>query len=805
MADAEKIVRDMRIGVDDSPEKCAEWIADAEQFVRTQCPPEMRVPADHEARRWALETVEKVEQAGPVLRPAVLKAVKVALGAAREAYDVPLVKRIEAWRTQFNKCLRPPAFGKPMPERWLSLAVMVSEARGAWFPTEILDSGQQQALDYLFGVAEARRSAFEKATQDALANAITAEKERRSADGAWDAELQRRMDARFGLAGDVAEDEQKSPMYKVENGCLYWNKETPAGVETVMLGTFHAEILEEVTLDDGAERSLMWKLSVTGRDGRHGEVQIQPDQLGRPQQWATKAIGVSALVMPGQALSDHLRAAVQTRSRSAVRRTVYGHTGWRRFDSGWGFLSGSGALGADGLDVSISVDLGPALSRISLPGVPELPILREQVRASVELMQLTNDAVMAPLQASVYRAPLPLPPDSGVWLYGRTGTFKTAVTAVMQQHFGADMDAHGLPGNWESTANALEMQAYVCANVLFTIDDRAPDHSKADEQRRAATIDRVFRGSANGAGRGRLRPDGTMRPEKPPRAQLLTSAEDVPPSNPSLRARMLVDEINPGMIDRFALTQVQQKAVAGTYAAAMSGYVQWLARQMDAGDLAEQLAVRQAELRDHAWAEDQHARFALNIASLALGWEKFLQFALEVGAITETERDEYWNRAWKALTDVGAEQARFQRDSDPVRIYLGTLNALLAARKVYVADRMTGRTPTNPEHWGWAVNPSNNEFQTANGAQLIGWVDPAEGGDVYLLPAVAYAVVRQFAENSGAPFSKTKTALHKEIDLRKLLAAKDQENRYTHKIAVCGKSENALHLTYKAFKEGGEQ
>jgi hypothetical protein len=98
------------------------------------------------------------------------------------------------------------------------------------------------------------------------------------------------------------------------------------------------------------------------------------------------------------------------------------------------------------------------------------------------------------------------------------------------------MDAHGLPGNWTSTANALEAQAFTLDSALFVVDDYSPDTTKVDAQRRAATADRLIRGSANHSGRGRLRPDGTQRPAKPPRAQVLTSAEDVPRSRPATSA-----------------------------------------------------------------------------------------------------------------------------------------------------------------------------------------------------------------------------------------------------------------------------
>jgi hypothetical protein len=364
---------------------------------------------------------------------------------------------------------------------------------------------------------------------------------------------QKKITAAAKIKPAAAADAEAS-VYHMEDGCTYWDKPTPNGPVKTMLATFAAKIAEEVTLDDGTEQTLTWLLRVTARDGRGGEVRITPDQLGRPQQWAAKAAGTAALVMPGMAIADHLRVAVQSGSRSVARKTVYTHTGWRTIGGSHVYLTASGALGGEGLDESVTVDLG-SLSGYALPAVTDLTALREAIRASIGLLVVAPDAVIMPLLAAVYRAPLPLPPDCSVWEYGRSGTFKTAMTALGQQHFGVSMDAYSLPGNWTSTANALEHQAHTLDGALFVVDDYSPDITKADAQRRGVTADRLMRGSANRAGRGRLRPDGTQRPDKPPRAQILASAEDLPPDIPSLLARVFVVEVMPGSVKLPELTK----------------------------------------------------------------------------------------------------------------------------------------------------------------------------------------------------------------------------------------------------------
>lgn len=263
---------------------------------------------------------------------------------------------------------------------------------------------------------------------------------------------------------------------------------------------------------------------------------------------------------------------------------------------------------------------------------------------------------------------------------------------------GASMDAYNLPGNWTSTANALEHQAHMLDGVLFVVDDYSPDITKADAQRRAATADRLMRGAANRAGRGRLRPDGTQRPDKPPRAQILVSAEDLPPDIPSLLARAFIAEVVPGCVRLPELTKAQGQAAEGQYALAMSGYVTHLARRYDSGPgLPATLADVRRQLRDKARAEGQHPRVALNVASLALGRLEFLPYAVQAGAINERRRDELWRRAWKALRDVGGEQERYRRDADPVSVYLRSLATLVASGRAHLAAAtMDGGMPKDP-------------------------------------------------------------------------------------------------------------
>ncbi len=601
--------------------------------------------------------------------------------------------------------------------------------------------------------------------------------------------------AAHGITPDTGTGDAAAAYY-TEDGCTWWAWASRDGVIPVMLATFEAEITEEVTLDDGTERTLIWLVQVTARDGRTGKVRITPDQLGRPQAWAARAAGTSALVMPGQWVADHLRVAVQSRSQPQ-RRTIYAHTGWRELGGHRAYLTASGAMNADGLDPSVTVNLG-TLSGYELPPETGQASLQEAVQAGLGLFDLAPDTVMVPVLAAAWRAPLPIPADCGVWLYGRTGSFKTELTALAQQHYGRSMDAKHLPGHWTATGNALVTQANMLDAALFVVDDYSPDATAADARRRADAADRLLRGTANRAGRARLRPDGTLRPDRVPRAQVLTSAEDTPPPVESLIARTLIIDVAPGAVDVSMLTDAQARAADGVYATAMAGYIRHLAARWDDDPaLPEHLVAVRDELRAQARADGQHPRTSGNVASLALGCLEWLAYARQAGAVDEDEQQELWQRCRKALEAAGAEQDRYLHDGDPVRLYLRALRALIASGRAHLADAtMRGGMPAEAARWGWAEGLAVGEPLWRPQGELIGWV---VGDDVYLQPDAAYRAARQWADAAGSRLGVSERTLHRDLRDRGLLATTDGPHLTVRRDLSGQRQRRVLHLSTRTI------
>ena len=279
-----------------------------------------------------------------------------------------------------------------------------------------------------------------------------------------------------GLNGWDSKDAASA--YEVRGGALGWHRPVKdGGAVWTPLATFDAEITEESIRDDGAEQSLTW----TVRGSYHRRACRGGDRPSRPARQAaavgrqgSRGLGAGYAGPVGRR-SPARRGAVPLRlGQPQGHLHPHGLAADRR---PLGAPDQLRALGAAGLDEAITVDLGP-LSGYALPDVPDVRAVREAVQESLALMELAPDMITVPWLAATYRAPLPLPPDCGVWIYGPSGTFKTEQTALGQQHYGPVMHAKNLPGNWTSSANDLEVTAFMLDGVLFVVDDYSPDVTK---------------------------------------------------------------------------------------------------------------------------------------------------------------------------------------------------------------------------------------------------------------------------------------------------------------------------------------
>jgi hypothetical protein len=567
----------------------------------------------------------------------------------------------------------------------------------------------------------------------------------------------------------------------------------------VHLANFVPMITEEVTRYTGAETQKLFTIKVTSSiNGAEGTVQVTKAGLKAARDWAYDAIGGRGIIYPCSRDEAHVVAAAQYLSLGTVEeRTTYAFTGWAEINRRRVFLTHTGALGADGMDESTAVDLGTEkLNRYALP-IPDRAQAVASVRASLALLDLGPDKVMAPQMCAAYRAVLPLQPETTLWTFGGTGAFKSHVAALFAQHFGPELTVRGFPTGWQSTANAMEGIAFQLANVLMVVDDYVPQAAatKTDLAKLNEKVERLVRGAANSAGRSRMRVDGTVRPELYPRAQVMCTGEDVPPGQ-SLQARTSLVEIVRDDVTSERLTPAQKTADEGVYAQAMAGYVQWLAdRYENTEDWPASLKAELGGVRDAIAREvSGHARAPEAVAGLLLGMRWFLRYAQEIGAVSEEEKDELYGRCRTALRDGSAVQSAETRSLSAEAIYLSAIRTALTSGRAYLADLNSDGVPPQTEatRWGWARDDMDR--LSARG-EKIGWVS---GADVYLDPGAAYTAAVVQADRMRTPLQTSRARVHKALLAAELLPSADP-GHLTTKVSAGGGRPRVLHLKAEAL------
>jgi hypothetical protein len=549
------------------------------------------------------------------------------------------------------------------------------------------------------------------------------------------------------------------------------------------LTNYRASIKTSITLDDGLETKREFEIE-SELIGRVYRFTIPASQF-TGMDWPIEQMGPGAITFPNQ--RDYARTAIQSSSLTAEERRTYTHTGWCNVEGHWKYLHAAGAIGIAGAVTGVNIRLSGSLRRyeLRLPSGPEALI--SAIRASLRLVELGPALVSFPLRAATFRSVLG-EADFSLHLSGETGAFKSERVALEQQHFGAGMGRTNLPGAWSSTGNALEVLAFHAKDALLVIDDFAPHGSTVDVGRYHAAADRVFRAAGNHAGRSRLDSTARLHEAKPPRGLILSTGEDVPRGH-SIQARLLILELSRGDIKPDKLSECQRDAEAGLYAEALGAFVQWIAARY--GDVKATILRRVGDLRQESQHLTTHARTPGIIANLQAGFELFLEFGMESGAINVGERKQLADRCWAALIEAAETQGKHQTATEPTERFLSLLRGCLTSGRAHLAARHGTAPPKpSPESCGWRHNNTSGTWSPQG--ECIGWIDDEH---VYLEPTVTYRMVQSAAREGGDPLPVSEQTLRKRLREKGLLASTDvKRETLTVRKTIAGSIKQVLDL-----------
>lgn len=418
------------------------------------------------------------------------------------------------------------------------------------------------------------------------------------------------------------------------------------------------------------------------------------------------------------------------------------------------------------------------------------------------MLDLAPKVITAPLLAGAYLAPLgqALKIDFSLFLAGLTGTRKSEIAAIAQGHYGPEFGGKNLPANWSSTPNSLEKLCFLAKDALTVVDDFNPIGSQFDVNTNHKKADQLMRGQGNQAGRQRMNADGSLRPTFYPRGLILGTGEDIPRCQ-SLRARMLVLEVQPTDVDLDVLTELQADRDSGVLAQAMASYVMWLAPQMDA--LIDTLPDRKQILRQEALgAGKAHSRTPDIIASLMVGVEMFLRFATDHVDITKDQAGTLWTECQDAIREAAIRQTSIQEEECPVQRFMELLASAVSGGSAHLEGSKGGLPQVNPEAYGWRETTTivnNNQVKDHRPfGKRVGWVDDS---GVYLDMEVAFGVAQSLASSQGNTIAIGPKTLQKRMANKGVIVS-SESGVNTKRITLAGTRVRVLHVPREALHPG---
>ena len=184
-----------------------------------------------------------------------------------------------------------------------------------------------------------------------------------------------------------------------------------------------------------------------------------------------------------------------------------------------------------------------------------------------------------------------------------------------------------------------------------------------------------------------------------------------------------------------------------------------------------------------------------------IGWETFLSFAEDVGAITRQSAQLLLERVRAAVLDSASTQAGHQSSEEPATRFLALLGAAIGSGRAHVAGASDGDAPDEPDRWGWQMvivgtgDQQREEWRPKG--ERVGWLD---ADDLFLDPEASFAAVQKLARDQGTSVPIKARTLWKRLSEQGHLASRDPGRRTnTVRRTIGGRRSEILHLKASTF------
>ncbi len=484
-------------------------------------------------------------------------------------------------------------------------------------------------------------------------------------------------------------------------------------------------ITKRITYTNGLDEEKRYELIVyllDDNDKKLGPVEITEKELQQLSKTLTNRF-IGQVVNYSNNSDKKMREVVEIIGRkSVIAETVYNNTGFIRNDKGQLiYLYQGGYIGANDTETEIKTDLKPYNLEQYCFTDKEFD-KKEALNTVYSLLELADLKIMAPLISIIYLSPLfSLLQEEGILidfvllLIGKTGTFKSTISALLLSHFG-NFELDTLPLSFRATFAGIEKVAYAANSCPVIIDDYKPEKMETDQEKIMEGILGLW---GDRSKRIKMNAHGGLHRQYTPRGLAIVTGERAPRFSQGRLARALTIYTEKGSINPEKLDEIHSKKEQLAFA--MKEYIKWIITNED---IIKSKAKDLQEIYKGKITKFQHPRIRQNLVVTLIGFTMWLDFMLDNSIIDSTEKDELIERASKVIEEIGRNQESDVDDEDPVKIFFKTIGQLQIADKVYMSDYKTGTA-----------------IETATGTH-IGYLDN-ENNQIYLIADIVYKEVEK--------------------------------------------------------------
>jgi hypothetical protein len=326
---------------------------------------------------------------------------------------------------------------------------------------------------------------------------------------------------------------------------------------------FVARIKEVREFDDGIEITQQFVIEGILEGTKKLAVITVNAKDFRSMNWVEKLWG-NLLITSVPKARDIVRETIQRVSIDAPITKVHYTLGWKNIEGNWHYLYSGGSIG--GTDVLVA-----EINELKGYYFKEYPhSIKKCAKYVQKFIDITSHEITIPLLAHAFLSILieklkqeEIEPRYLMWVYGVSGSFKTALTVVLMSFFG---DFNSPPATFNDTAAALEKKAYLTKDALLLVDDFYPSASQQEAKSKASLANGLTRRYGDRITRSRSKSNLTLAKDYPPRGNLICTSEDLLIGH-STNSRHMGIEIHRGDINPDILTNKGARSISVEYEA----------------------------------------------------------------------------------------------------------------------------------------------------------------------------------------------------------------------------------------------